>query len=276
MKRRVAGYAAAGCLAALLLGPRPAGSIQVGLDRAAISDAVRIGRSDAAARDRFHAAYRLHVDDPVITDFEVLTEFRRVVQLTEAREGQRDAGWDATRAAAAARDWRGRLDLVLTARFNPKNTFETFVVGPSNRLAHAACLAVAEKPASQYNPLFLYGGVGLGKTHLLFAIGHHMARLIPGRHEGAGEPLFSRYVPDRDQDSHNVTRLLQDRNGTIWVGTIGGLFLRYRPRIDVAEQKRAPAEQDQQKVHDPTHRTEEEQGAGFTLSAQDARDCGKV
>jgi len=65
--------------------------------------------------------------------------------------------------------------------FNPKYTFDHFVVGASNQFANAACLAVANLPAKNYNPLFIYGGVGLGKTHLLHAIGNHILkhRILP-------------------------------------------------------------------------------------------------
>ncbi len=63
----------------------------------------------------------------------------------------------------------------LSARY----TFESFVIGNSNQFAQAACEAVAELPSRAYNPLFIYGGVGLGKTHLLHAVGHHIAKLYP-------------------------------------------------------------------------------------------------
>src|SRR5690606_37230186 len=65
-------------------------------------------------------------------------------------------------------------------RLNPKYSFDNFVIGGSNRFAHAAAVAVAAAPAKAYNPLFIYGDSGLGKTHLLHAIGHYAINLYPG------------------------------------------------------------------------------------------------
>ncbi|MBL0887359.1 chromosomal replication initiator protein DnaA [Myceligenerans indicum] len=101
-------------------------------------------------------------------------------------------------------------------RLNPKYIFETFVIGSSNRFAHAAAVAVAEAPAKAYNPLFIYGDSGLGKTHLLHAIGHYVHNLYPH--------IRVRYV--------NSEEFTNDFINSIGEGKAGSFQRRYRD-VDV-------------------------------------------
>jgi len=116
-----------------------------------------------------------------------------------------DTGEAAWRRPGRARQRPREMDALSSTPLNPKYTFENFVVGKSNQFAQAAALAVARSPAKSYNPLFLYGGVGLGKTHLMQAIGHHVAREHPH--------LRVEYVSGDTFTFHVVSSIRDDRFG---------------------------------------------------------------
>ncbi|MEJ5225027.1 MAG: chromosomal replication initiator protein DnaA, partial [Anaerolineales bacterium] len=118
---------------------------------------------ESRLRDRINSMLADMLGKPVRVDFIVLG-----ADAAEAAETPAQTDIPANTPAPMP----SAVNRVRPTNLNPRYTFENFVVGSNNRLAHAASMAVAENPARAYNPLFLYGGVGLGKTHLLHAIGN--------------------------------------------------------------------------------------------------------
>ncbi len=133
-----------------------------------------IGVKNAYARDWLADRLAVTVQRILTGILDRTVEVRFVVWQQPLESEQEPAAY--SRAETLQNGGNGKQEPVNThSRLNRRYAFSNFVVGPSNRLAHAACMAVAENPAQAYNPLFLYGGVGLGKTHLLHAIGNHCA-----------------------------------------------------------------------------------------------------
>ena len=144
---------------------------------------------------------------------------RRDPRDDDHRSGARTDGQDQPRRSDAYRPHAGgghHRPPAEEPHLNPKYLFETFVIGSSNRFAHAAAVAVAEAPAKAYNPLFIYGDSGLGKTHLLHAIGHYAFSLYPG--------IRVRYV--------NSEEFTNDFINSIGEGKAGAFQRRYR-EVDV-------------------------------------------
>ena len=133
-----------------------------------------IGVNNAYAKDWLENRLRATIKRTLSGIVGRTVEVRFVVWAAHLNgKGSHGSGHGANGSEASGETTAFDTPAVLAATtLNPKYKFESFVVGPSNRLAHAACLAAAENPAKAYNPLFIYGGVGLGKTHLLQAVGN--------------------------------------------------------------------------------------------------------
>ena len=151
----------------------------------------RISVPNGFAKDWLESRYRSLISQTLarIVGYSVQVEFVVGAAASAARRRPKPAHPAAARRRRCRRSERQQVRLEPsrvggeggTTNLNPRYTFANFIVGSANRLAHAASLSVAERPGHAYNPLFLYGGVGLGKTHLMHAIGNQVDRQVPAQ-----------------------------------------------------------------------------------------------
>jgi chromosomal replication initiator protein len=135
-------------------------------------DRLNLSAPDNFFRDWVDQHYRTSIQD-------IIREISSKHEITISIDAHADVAIPASAPAPTATASKKPADNFTLTTLNPRYTFEHFVIGPSNRHAHAYSMAVAESPAKTYNPLFIYGGVGLGKTHLIQAICHHLSRKFP-------------------------------------------------------------------------------------------------